>query len=512
MTLSGLLGPLLRDPAVLAAADAARAGHRPRLDLTAVGGLRAPALAAIADTGRTVLAVTATGRETEDLAAALRSLLGEGAVAEFPSWETLPHERLSPRSDTVGRRLAVLRRLAHPDAGDGLRIVVAPIRSVLQPQVAGLGELEPVRVAAGQEIELEEVTRRLAEAAYLRTDLVEKRGDFAVRGGILDVFPPTEEHPLRLEFWGDSVEEIRYFKVADQRSLEVAQQGLWAPPCRELLLTETVRKRAHGYASEYPELADVFGKISRGHRGRGDGVAGAGPGRPDGAAAATCCRRAPTWSSATRSGCARGPRTWSAPRRSSSRPPGPRRRSAARARWTSAPPRCGRWPTCATDVRSLGLPWWSITPFVADAELAEFIEEPDADETERSAVEAPDYRGEGAKMLGDVRDALAAPQRVDPLQLRPATSSCTSSTASAATSRWCSARSTAATREYLVIEYAPNKRGQPGRPALRADRPARPPDPYVGGEAPSLSKMGGSDWAKAKGKARKAVRDIAVEL
>ena len=101
---------------------------------------------------RLVLAVTATGRETEDLAAALRSLLGEAAVAEFPSWETLPHERLSPRSDTVGRRLAVLRRLAHPDPEDGLRVVVAPIRSVLQPQVAGLGELEPVRVAAGQEI------------------------------------------------------------------------------------------------------------------------------------------------------------------------------------------------------------------------------------------------------------------------------------------------------------------------------------------------------------------------
>ena len=80
MTLSGLLGPLRRDPALLAATDAARAANRPRLDLTAVGGLRAPAIAAIADAGRLVLAVTATGRETEDLVAALRSLLGEVAV------------------------------------------------------------------------------------------------------------------------------------------------------------------------------------------------------------------------------------------------------------------------------------------------------------------------------------------------------------------------------------------------------------------------------------------------
>ena len=264
MTLSGLLTPLTHDPALRSATEAARSGLRPRLDLTAVGGLRAPAIASIAAAGPLVLAVTATGRETEDLAAALRSLLGDSAVAEFPSWETLPHERLSPRSDTVGRRLAVLRRLAHPEPDGRLRVVVAPIRSVLQPQVAGLGDLDPVRVTAGQEIELDEVTRRLVDAAYLRTDLVEKRGDFAVRGGILDVFPPTEEHPLRLEFWGDTVEEIRYFKVADQRSLEVAQNGLWAPPCRELLLTESVRKRAHGYASEFPDLADVFGKIAEG--------------------------------------------------------------------------------------------------------------------------------------------------------------------------------------------------------------------------------------------------------
>ena len=66
------------------------------------------------------------------------------------------------------------------------------------------------------------------ENGYHRVDMVEKRGEVAVRGGLLDVFPPTEEHPLRLEFWGDTVEEIRWFKVADQRSLEVAEDGLFA--------------------------------------------------------------------------------------------------------------------------------------------------------------------------------------------------------------------------------------------------------------------------------------------
>src|SRR5829696_3758981 len=233
-------------------------------------GARHLLVSALAPTrsGAPVLAVTATGREAEDLHASLEASLGAGAVGLFPSWETLPHERLSPRSDTVGQRLSVLRRLAHPEAGDdshgALSVVVAPVRAVLQPITKGLGDLRPVTLRAGDEAPLEEVVERLAGAAYTRTDLVERRGEFAVRGGILDVFPPTEEHPLRLEFWGDTVEEIRWFKVADQRSLEVAEHGLWAPPCRELLLTDAVRARAGALAEQHPGLADVLGQLAEG--------------------------------------------------------------------------------------------------------------------------------------------------------------------------------------------------------------------------------------------------------
>ncbi|MEO8851497.1 MAG: transcription-repair coupling factor, partial [Allobranchiibius sp.] len=181
------------------------------VDVAASSGLRAPVLALLTrptDTARvSLLAVTATGREAGDLAAALHSLLPEHSVAEFPSWETLPHERLSPRSDTVGRRLAVLRRLAHPDKGEHsehgpLDVVVASVRAVLQPVAPGLGDLEPVELLAGTDARLEDVVEALAAAAYARVDMVERRGEFAVRGGILDVFPPTEEHPLRVEFWG----------------------------------------------------------------------------------------------------------------------------------------------------------------------------------------------------------------------------------------------------------------------------------------------------------------------
>src|SRR3954463_14391409 len=266
MNLTGLLDALAPDPAVTAVL--ARAGQ-PELDLSAPAGMRPfliAALAARAD--RPVLAVTATSREAEDLVDALQSLLPADSVVDYPAWETLPHERLSPRADTVGRRLAVLRRLRHPRPDDPsvgpVSVVVAPVRSVLQPQVPGLGELEPVSLRAGDDTDFDDVVRALAGIAYQRVDMVERRGEFAVRGGILDVFPPTEEHPVRVEFWGDTVEEVRWFKFADQRSLEVAERGLWAPPCRELLLTDEVRERARELAALHPELADMLDPLAAG--------------------------------------------------------------------------------------------------------------------------------------------------------------------------------------------------------------------------------------------------------
>ena len=264
--LAGLAEAVLADATLDEALADARDGRVPALDLTAPEALRPYVVAGLVHAERTVLAVTATAREAEDLVEALGDLVDPALVAYYPSWETLPHERLSPRSDTVGRRLAVLRRLRHPgqDAANGpLKVVVAPVRSVLQPQVKGLGDLEPVELAPGDTAPLDDLVARLAAAAYSRVDLVEKRGEFAVRGGIVDVFPPTEEHPLRVELWGDDVEEIRSFSVADQRTLEKVER-LWAPPCRELLLTDEVRARAAELGRQHPQLLELTDKIAAG--------------------------------------------------------------------------------------------------------------------------------------------------------------------------------------------------------------------------------------------------------
>ncbi|MFT4081933.1 MAG: transcription-repair coupling factor [Nocardioides sp.] len=278
MQLTPIADLVLSDPTLAEVVADADGGRVLALDVTGPEALRPFLVAGLVRRQRTVLAVTATSREAEDLVADLTDLLDPDAVAYYPSWETLPHERLSPRSDTVGRRLAVLRRLCHPGRPGTphgpLRVVVAPVRSVLQPQVKGLGDLEPVELVPGQEIELDDVVGRLADAAYARVDLVEKRGEFAVRGGIVDIFPPTEEHPLRVEFFGDEVDEIRRFSVADQRALaepaaaagaeDATVDRLWAPPCRELLLTAEVRARAKQLGEEHPTLIELTDKIAAG--------------------------------------------------------------------------------------------------------------------------------------------------------------------------------------------------------------------------------------------------------
>ena len=103
-------------------------------------------------------------------------------------------------------------------------MIVAPIRAVMQPLVAGLGELRPVRLRSGDDAGLEATVDALAAAAYY-PDMVQRRGEFAVRGRDPRRVSADEDDPLRVEFWGDTVEEVRWFSVADQRSLEVAEQG-----------------------------------------------------------------------------------------------------------------------------------------------------------------------------------------------------------------------------------------------------------------------------------------------
>ena len=427
MSLAGLLSVIAADPQLHRALSQGDVDT----DLVAPPALR-PFLAASiagypsADQPRFVLAVTATAREAEVLTSGLESLLPAGTVACFPAWETLPHERLSPRSDTSGRRLAGLRRRALPDAGGARagarRVLVTPVRSMLQPMVSGLGDLEPVALRGGQAADFEEVIAHLVDIGYARTDLVEHRGEIAVRGGILDVFPPTEEHPLRVEFWGDTVEEIRYFRAADQRSLHAAAEGLWAPPCRELLLTPEVRQRARRLAEEYPGLAEILGKLADGITVEGmEAFAPVLAGRmellldhvPPGGVVLACD-----------------------PERIRARADDLVRTSQEflDASWVNAagggqaPIDLGAaafqpLPEVRAAAQHLGIGWWTVTPFSStDMSGADGTRTNDPDETDPEAGErlsllmeaapVPGYRGDTTRALADVRQWLSDGWRV----------------------------------------------------------------------------------------------------
>jgi transcription-repair coupling factor (superfamily II helicase) len=620
LRLAGLADAVLAEPTLAGAVADARDNRTPALDLTGPASLRPFVVAGLARSGRTVLVVTATVREAEDLVEELADVVPSASLALFPAWETLPHERLSPRSDTVGRRLAILRRLVHPTAdGDSgpLQVVVAPVRSVLQPQVKGLADLEPVELVAGQEVELDDVVRRLADAAYSRVDLVERRGEFAVRGGIVDVFPPTEEHPVRVEFFGDEVDEIRTFAVADQRTLprseDAGPERLWAPPCRELLLTDEVRRRAAELGERHPELAEITDKLSQGVAV--EGMESLTPALvdemellvdllpPDTHVLLLDPERVRTRAhdlvSTSEEFLAA---SW-----------------AAAASGGQAPVDLG-----AASLRSLadvratalgqGKAWWGVSPFgistaddrVLRDSLGEVVRA-DVD-VESGAVESravgataiEPYRGDIDTALQDIAAHLAAGRRVvvvqqghgpaqrtvevlgehdiaarlveeistgaaadravvevtqgcithglvldepgivvltgedlsgqrastrdmrkmptrrkkqiDPLELSPGDYVVHEQHGVGRFLEMRQREVQGATREYLVLEYGSSKKGQPADrlyvPADTLDQVTR----YVGGEQPSLDRLGGADWAKRKGRARKAVRQIAAEL
>ena len=598
--LAGLVDTALSAPAFAALAD--RASGRPD-ELAVVGPVSAQLFAACAlARGGPLLVVTATGREADDLTAELRGVFGR-AAAMFPSWETLPHERLSPGVDTVGARMLLLRRLAHPDddrLGPPLQVVVTTVRSLLQPMIADLVDIEPVILAPGAEFDFERLVTRLVDLAYSRVDMVARRGEFAVRGGILDIFPPTAEHPVRVEFWGDEVAEMRMFSVADQRSLPELDAGvIVAVPCRELLLTEEVRSRAAQLAAHSPRdensvtggVADMLAKLAEGIPV--DGMEALAPvlrhddlgllvdHLPAGTPLLVCDPEKVRTRAADliKTGREFLEASWSVAAVGGDAPIDVEQLGGSGFRGLEE---------VRTAARDGGHPWWTIGQLSSEGAFdLEVRPAPSAARGQQSGVEeifamlrahvltgglaavvapgvgiahrvveqlaehdtpaamlepgdpprpgvvgvlkGPLHGGiivpgaglvvitetdlTGNRATGPEGRRLAARRRntVDPLALTAGDLVVHDQHGIGRFVEMVERTVGGARREYLVLEYA-GKRGQ------QADKLFVPMDSldqlsrYVGGEQPSLSRLGGSDWANTKTKARKAVREIAGEL
>ncbi|MCT1886334.1 transcription-repair coupling factor [Dietzia cinnamea] len=557
-----------------------------------------------------LLVVTATERECEELADELSGMY-DGEVAQFPSWETLPHERLSPAADTIGRRLEVLSAVM---AGRAPRIIVAAARSVVQPISPAAARREPVRLTRGAEVDPTELMAHLAEFAYTREDMVARRGDIAVRGGIVDVFPTTADHPLRIEFDGDEIAEIREFSVADQRSLpdgEVEQVVLY--PCRELLLDDDVRARAGQLAAEHranPTLAELLDSLAEGipRDGMEALTSVLVPGEmatlpmlmPDDTRVVVCDpdkvrRRAAdlasagrefleaSWTAATMGGDApvdsetldlsgSGYRTFSSVREEATGagrawwqlvppgfltdpedglvvtveagdPPAPRGKDSemeamfvrlralvgAGGRAAMVVPGHGTVTRILERLSEAEVPATAATPGAEPADglvtvyeavlHAGFALTGGADGASGDLVVVSETDLTGNRLGSTARPKARHSKRrnqVDPLALKAGDLVVHDQHGIGRfvemVERQVRGGDGSSRREYLVIEYAPGKRGAAGDRLYVPMESLGQLSRYVGGEAPTLSKMGGADWQNTKRKARKAVREIATEL
>ncbi|HEY5652371.1 MAG TPA: transcription-repair coupling factor [Acidimicrobiia bacterium] len=238
--------------------DRWRAQHFPPLPGRWVvsAGARAYAVAGLARKLQTPILVVVPGeRDAEELADDVGLFVED--VALMPAWEILPFEHISPNASTMARRAEARHRLL---TGGPSAVVVASVRAVLQR--SSPSDPSPVAIARGDDVEVASLVGRLTSMGYQRTDRVEGRGEVAVRGGIVDVFPAQGHEPVRIDFWGDTVDDLRTFSTGDQRSSDPVDRMV-AYPAREFRIdSDDLATRARHLLSSDPWNASVWDRLA----------------------------------------------------------------------------------------------------------------------------------------------------------------------------------------------------------------------------------------------------------
>ena len=233
------------------------------------GGARAFALAGLAREAP-VLALVPSERDAEEL---VEDLALFTTTHLLPAWETLPFEHVSPNEATMARRAEA--RILLRDANPGT-VVVASVRAAMQR--LSPSPPDPIVIKKGDDVSLTQLYQQLADMGYERTDRVEARGEFAVRGGILDLFPAQAADAVRIDLFGDTVEDLRRFSVSSQRSTDPVDEVV-AYPAREFRPDADVRERALELLRKEPWAAATWDRMAEGQIFSGHGVVAAVAGR-----------------------------------------------------------------------------------------------------------------------------------------------------------------------------------------------------------------------------------------
>src|SRR5271166_3225432 len=206
--------------------------------------------------------------------AALRRALAffapDVTVLEFPAWDCLPYDRVSPHAAFVAQRMTALSRLAHVRSRDGPSVLLTSINAVLQRVpgrkfVAG----QSLSIAPGNVVAMDGITAWLELNGFVRASTVREPGDYAVRGGIIDLYAPGTAEPVRLDFFGDTLETIRSFDPESQRTTAQSHSLDLVPVAEFQLMTETIKRFRLGYIEAFGAPAPddlLYQAVSEGRR------------------------------------------------------------------------------------------------------------------------------------------------------------------------------------------------------------------------------------------------------
>ena len=213
----------------------------------------ARAIAARPDAPAISLAVVCRdGQRMQALSRALAFFGPDLQLMEFPAWDCLPYDRVSPHAGAVAQRMTVLSRLTRVKGRDRPSVLLTTINAATQRLPSrDFVATHALSVAPGNVVGMASIVEWLELNGYMRASTVREPGEYAVRGGILDLFPPGMDMPVRLDFFGDALETIKTFDAQTQRS-EMSTRGLDLVPVSEFqLVTETIRRFRTGYVSEF---------------------------------------------------------------------------------------------------------------------------------------------------------------------------------------------------------------------------------------------------------------------
>ncbi|MGE0749225.1 MAG: transcription-repair coupling factor [Variibacter sp.] len=218
----------------------------------------------------TLAVICRDGPRMAALARALKFFAPEAALLEFPAWDCQPYDRVSPHASFVAQRMITLSRLARTKGQGAPAIVLTTVNAALQRvpaknAIAG----QSLSAAPGNMLDMDGVVKWLELNGYTRASTVREPADYAVRGGIVDLYPPGMEQPIRLDFFGDTLESIRTFDSETQRTVGQLRTLDLVPAAEFQLTTETMKRFRRGYAEAFgaPRRDDLlYEAVSEGRR------------------------------------------------------------------------------------------------------------------------------------------------------------------------------------------------------------------------------------------------------